>query len=103
MTGKQLEAAKDKHRLSGGSAYERKELNCITMMHSILIYDFHPDDEEFPFPEDNYYLQDYIKDLGKDRVKELWSEQIKDYRQAEVGPAGSYDDCDYNYCRWADE
>ena len=104
MTRKQLEAAKDKLRLSDGSALERSELNCIAMMHSILVYDFHPDDKEFPFPKDNYYLQDYIKDLGIERVNELWDDQVKDFRQAETGPAGSDPDgCQYNYCRWADE
>ncbi len=104
MTHKQLVAAKEKWQEAKGSAHEGAELHCIEMMHSILIYDYFPEEIKFTFPEDNYYLQDYIKELGIERVKELWAEQVEDFRHAKVGYAGTDPDgCQYNYCKWADD
>ncbi len=52
----------------------------------------------------NRYLQEYIKQLGIERVFQLWGEQTEDYRNAEVGFAGyDVDGCSYNYCKWADD
>lgn len=104
MTRKQLEAAKKALRDAKASWDAGEELRCIEMIHSILIYNHIPEAEAFPFPRDNYYLQDYIEHLGEKRVAELWEEQVADYKQAQVGFSG-YDSegVSYNYCKWADE
>lgn len=104
MTRKQLEAAKEAQRIAGTPWEDGVELRCIAMMHSILIYDYIPEQVSMPFPSDNRYLKDYVKELGIERVRQLWEEQVADYRKAEVGFAG-YDSegCWYNYCKWADD
>ncbi len=105
MTHKQLVAAKERWQESNGSAFEGVELHCIEMMHSILIYQHRPNAEEFPFPKDDYYLQDYLKEIGVERAQILWNEQVKDYKQARVGkhPVRDTDGCEFNYCLWADD
>lgn len=104
MTRKQLEAAKDEQRKAGASWGDGAELRCIEMMHSILIYEHRPEQETFPFPHDNYYLQDHILELGIERATQLWEEQVADYRNAQVGYAGTDGEgCGYNYCKWADD
>ena len=104
MTGKQLEAAKDAQRKAGATWEEGAELRCIAMMHSILIYDYKPEQENMPFPSDNRYLKDYVKEVGMERAKQLWEEQVADYRKAKVGYAGTDSEgCSYNYCKWADD
>lgn len=105
MTNKELRTA---WNVYSNTATPRKneedELHCIQMIHSILIYHYRPDQERFPFPADNRYLQEYIKQLGVERVSQLWGEQAEDYRNAEVGFAGyDVDGCSYNYCKWADD
>lgn len=104
MTQKQLEAAKKAYREAGASFEDCIELRCIDMMHSILVYNYHPSDEEFPFPYNNRFLSQYIQKLGIDRAIQLWEEQIPDYRKAEVGFDGyDWEGCSYNYCKWADD
>lgn len=104
MTGKQLEAAEEAQRIAGASWEDGEELRCIGMIHSILIYNYHPKQERFLFPIDNEYLQNYIKHLGVERVSELWMQEVADYRHAEVGFAGcDADGVAYNYCKWADD
>lgn len=104
MTGKQLEAAKEAQRKAGASWEECAELRCIGMMHSILIYHYRPEQENMPFPFDNIYLKDYIKEVGMERAKQLWEEQVADYRKAKVGYAGHDNEgVEYNYCKWADD
>ena len=104
MTGKQLAAAEEEWRRTGGTAIAGIELSCIQVIHAILIYQYRPDSEEFPFPKTNHSLYDYFKKLGMERVKTLWEEQIKDFRHAKVGHAGfDPDGCQFNYCQWADE
>lgn len=104
MTGKQLEAARIARIGRKQWTKEDDEIGCIGMIHSILIYNFRPESENFPFPANNYYLSDYIKQFGAEKVEELWNEQVKDYQQAKVGYAGTDSEgCQYNYCRWADD
>lgn len=103
MTGQQLQRAKEAQRRAGASWEEGAELRCIDMMHSILIYNYVPEQEEMPYPESNYYLKDYAEEIGIERAKQLWEEQVADYRNAEVGFAGTdFEGCSYNYCKWAD-
>ena len=104
MTQKQLKTAEAALRKAGASFEDYTELLCIDMMHSILVYDYRPSNEEFPFPYNNRFLSEYIQKLGIDRTIQLWEEQIPDYRKAEVG-FGGYDGegCSYNYCKWADD
>lgn len=61
MTGKQLEEARSK---TPYGTKEYTELTCISMMHSILVYNYSPKQENFTFPINNQYLQKYIKTLG---------------------------------------
>ncbi len=104
MTGKQLEAAIEAQRNAGASWEDGAELRCIGMMHSILIYDYSPEQENFSFPSYNRYLKDYIQEVGLERAKQLWEEQVSDYRKAKVGYAGTdFEGCSYNYCKWADD
>lgn len=105
MTGKQLELAKEAQLKAGASWEDGAELRCISMMHSILIYDYNPKQEKFPFPTDNLYLKNYIDEIGMARVEQLWQEQVADFRKAKVSRDVWTDSegCSYNSCRWADE
>lgn len=105
MTNKELKRAWNAHYNSETLCENNaKELRCVEMIHSILIYHYEPNQELFPFPADNIYLRDYIKCLGIERVSQLWEEQVADYRNAEVGFAGcDFEGCSYNYCKWADD
>lgn len=102
MTGKQLEEAKSK---TPYGTKEYTELTCISMMHSILVYNYSPKQENFTFPINNQYLQKYIKTLGIEQVSQLWAEQVADFRKAKVSRDVYTDNegCSYNSCRWADE
>lgn len=102
MTSKQLEKAKSK---TPYGTKEYTELSCISMMHSILVYNYYPEQGKITFPIDNQYLQKYIKTLGVERVSQLWSEQVTDFRKAKVSHNVYTDSegCSYNSCRWADE
>ena len=64
MTGQQLELAKEAQRKAGASWEDGAELRCIGMMHSILIYDYYPEQGDFPFPANNYYLKDYFEEVA---------------------------------------
>lgn len=105
MTHKELENAKEAQRKAGASWKEGAELRCIDMMHSILIYDYVPEQEEMPYPESNYFLKDYAKEIGMERAKQLWEEQVADFRKAKVSRDVWTDSegCTYNSCKWADE
>lgn len=105
MTGQQLELAKEEQRKAGASWEDGAELRCIGMMHSILVYDYFPEQENFPFPANNRYLQDYIDEIGMERAEQLWQEQVADFRKAKVGRNVWTDSegCSYNTCRWADD
>lgn len=63
-----------------------------------------PEQDNFPFPIRNKYLKSYVDEIGIQRARELWDEQVADYRKAKVGFAG-YDseNVSYNYCHWADD
>lgn len=76
-----------------------KELWCIRMINSILIYDGKNNIME------NHYLQKYIDELGRKTVEKLVENQIKDFEKATVLRNVSVD-CDgisYNSIIWADE
>ena len=104
MTGKQLEAAKEAQRIAGTPWEDGVELMCIEAMHSILIYDYTPEQVSMPFPSDHRYLKDYIKELGIERARQLWEGQVADYRKAEVGFAVyDIDGEAINWCKWVDE
>lgn len=76
-----------------------KELWCIEMINSILVYDGKNNIMK------NQYLQKYIKELGYKVVENLVNEQIKDVEKAKV-LRNVHVDCDglsYNSIVWADE
>lgn len=76
-----------------------KELWCIKMINSILIYDGKNNIMK------NQYLQKYIKDLGYKVVENLVNEQIKDVEKAKI-LRNVHVDCDgvsYNSIIWEDE
>lgn len=105
MTGQQFELAKEEQRKAGASWEDGAELRCIDMMHSILIYNYFPEQENFPFPANNRYLKDYIDEIGMERTEQLWQEQVADFRKAKVSRDvwTDSDGCTYNSCLWADD
>lgn len=50
-----------------------KELDCREMINSCLCYGI-----DFLKSE---YKDDYIKDIGEDRVKEIYNEQLEDFKK----------------------
>ncbi len=74
-----------------------RELDCREMINSCLCYstDF----------INSHYKDDYIKDLGEQRVIELYNEQKKDFEKAivihDVGQDGEGNS--YNSIQWEDE
>lgn len=60
---------------------EDSEISCISMLHSILTYGGSRDVEELV---KDRYLQDYIAELGIDKVKELAAQEIEEYNNAEI-------------------
>ncbi len=101
MTHKQLEKAAELLEKTALDFFapERESLRAIEMMHSILVYHYKPSDTEFPYPIDNPYLSTYCKTLGEERMKQLWKEQVADFRKARVTDAGN----GYRRCWWGDE
>lgn len=84
---------------------ELEELSCREMINSILIYE-----GEKGVAENSYEYYKYLapreNEIGKERLKVLISEQIADFRKAEVKWAENTYDIDggpYKTCRWADE
>lgn len=76
-----------------------KELWCIEMINSILIYHGKTDIMKNP------YLSKYIAELGYKTVEKLVNEQIKDVEKAKI-LRNVHVDCDglsYNSIIWADE
>lgn len=74
-----------------------RELDCREMINSCLCYD-----TDFL---NSQYKDRYIKDLGEQRVKELYNEQKKDFDRAIV-LHNVYEDCEgvsYNSIQWEDE
>ena len=74
-----------------------RELDCREMINSCLCYG------------DNFiesrYSENYIKELGKERVLELYNEQKSDFDKAIVFH-NVYEDsegCSYNSIKWEDE
>lgn len=78
-----------------------RELDCIEMIDSCLIYGSDPFHKKY---DGSTYMDRYVKDLGLERVKELVEIQRKEIAQAEIGFAG-YDNegVGYNYCKYRDE
>lgn len=105
MTRKQIESIKSTlPRFEERTEEQKKtykELFCREMINSILIYGDKPRKENGEYDK---YLQDYVNELGKDKVDELIDEQEEDFSKAIVGYSGTDNDgLSYNYCRWADE
>jgi hypothetical protein len=105
MTRKQIESIKSTLPRFEEKTEEQKktykELFCREMINSILIYGGKPRKENGEYGK---YLQDYVNELGKDKVDELIDEQEEEFSKAIVGYAGTDNEgLSYNYCRWADE
>ncbi len=105
MTGKQIEAAREKFR---DDAVVQEELSCREMINSILIYGESCKEGDYPYER---YVRPYYEGTGhhdglisKERVHQLIKEQEYDISQAEIGFAGEDSEgVSYNYCKWADE
>lgn len=76
-----------------------KEIWCIEMINSILIYDGKNNIMK------NQYLQKHIKELGYKVVENLVNEQIKDVEKAKIirNAHVDYEGLSYNSIIWADE
>lgn len=108
MTGKEIEKLKDSlPKWENGKppvlTEEQKRLDrelwCIEMINSILIYHGSRD------IMNNEYLDKYIEELGVETVAKLVKEQIKDFKKATV-LKNVCTDCEglpYNSIIWADE
>lgn len=111
MTGKELKAIRQSiPRFKNGERNPdltpenwktHKELDCIEMINSCLIYGSDPFHKKW---DGTTYMDRYVEALGMDRVLELIEMQRKEIAQAEIGFAG-YDNegVGYNYCKWRDE
>lgn len=60
---------------------EEDELDCISMIHSILTYSSNHNTEAVL---NNKYLQDYINSLGIDKVKDLVNQEIEEFKNATI-------------------
>lgn len=88
--GKLCELTPEQERL-------HRELDCREMINSCLCYGS-------SFIE-SHYSESYIKELGKDRVIEIYNEQKNDFDKAIV-LNNVYEDgegCSYNAIKWEDE
>lgn len=110
MTKKQIQKEKEKCRLfnrEGETVVRkqltreqellRKELYCREMINSCLCYD-----TDFL---NGRYVQQFIDELGEDRVKELYAEQLADFKEATV-VRNCFTDGEglsYNRIVWADD
>ena len=74
-----------------------KELSCRNMINSCLIYG-----ERFL---ESIYKNDYIKELWETRVKELYDEQLDDFKKATVyhNVYEDWEGCTYNSIKRADD
>lgn len=87
--------------LTADEIKRHKELDCISMINSCLIYGDDPFHKKY---DGTTYMDRYVKELGLERVNELIDEQRKEIAMAEIGFAG-YDNegVGYNYCKFRDE
>ena len=60
---------------------EEAELRCISMLHSILTYS---NNRDIDILLQDRYLQKYIDELGIDKVKELATQEINEFNNAEI-------------------
>lgn len=106
MTEKEIKKLrKENPRFNNGLSCEltkeqkqlHRELDCREMINSCLCYN-----TDFL---NSRYKDDYIKDLGKQRVIELYNEQKEDFDKAIVIRSAYQDDegNSYNSIQWEDE
>lgn len=104
MTQKELDKAKENGTLTS------KEVSCIEMINSCLIYGDDPFEKHDKWWYgkgycERSYMDDYIDELGEARVNELVEGQKESLRKATIR-VGVYTDCEglsYNSVTWADE
>lgn len=106
MTGKEIEKIRNEIpqfkngvpcKLTSEQKLLHKELDCREMINSCLCYGYDFINTNFSEP--------YIKELGKERVMELYNEQKDDFNKAIVFH-NVYEDsegCSYNSIKWKDE
>ncbi len=106
MTDKEIKKLRDAFpRFENGKPCEltseqknlHKELDCRDMINSCLCYGYN-------FLESDY-SKPYIKELGKDKVLELYNEQKIDFDKSILfrNVYESKDGCVYNSIKWHDE
>lgn len=84
-----------------------KELSCCEMLDSIICYGpkFTNGEDVVAYEENNYrnYLEDYIKDLGRERVVELAQEQLEDIKEIIKDVGTDSEGVMYNSIKYVDE
>ena len=115
MTQKQMDAIKATlPRFNEPRTAEQKrigtELACRDMINSCLVYNGEKFGREHffndrPWSNADIYADEYIKELGAERVNEIFEEQLADFRNAIVYRGVFTDDegVTYNSIKWADE
>lgn len=113
MTEKQLERAEQSLPMyfRDMTPEQRKlwhEIRCRRMMNSCLVYSYTADSAWRNFTEvhgNTSYATPYVKELGIERVRELWDEQVADVQKATIvyGAYTDYEGSRYNAIRWADD
>ena len=82
-----------------------KELDCIEMINSILAYNcrgYSVAEDVLVYEENSWhnYLEDYTKDLGRDRVIELIQGQIDSIKTVDLNVGCDSEGTYYNSIEW---
>lgn len=91
-------------KLSASKERRRKELKCMSMINSILCYDWATRLQEctpqkvLEEEQNKYhsYLDQYVQQLGKERVLELIQEQLNSIAGVKVNVFTDSEGCSYN-------
>ena len=93
------------HKGTPEQEVRKRELSCIEMINSILAYNcrgYSVAKDVFEHEENSYhnYLEDYTKDLGRDRVIELIQGQINSIKTINVNVGNDSEGIYYNSIQW---
>lgn len=94
------------HKPTPEYARLNQKLSCISMINSILAYDwYHQTAEEIMrMQETSYhnYLEDYVKDFGRTEVVKMIQEQMDSIKEIKRCVHTDSEGCSYNAIIWKD-